>query len=191
MAKRRKTRNHKALHGTANTTSAHKKPVMDTLKEGGLLLVSALAGGGAGAAIGKHSLLIGIPVALWGVHKENKYITSTGLGLCLSNGFQQQQSTASTNGIGDEMDGFSVEEVKERVGNYFRNFGEKLYLPKAQPAPQTTNGLGADEAPTYFINPYQTSAPQLQGNDLDLSHLDRVQEQIAQMSGMGEINREF
>lgn len=191
MAKRRKTRNHKALHGTAHTASTHKKPVVDTLKEGGLLLVSALAGGGAGAAIGKHSLLIGIPVALWGVHKENKYITSAGLGLCLSNGFQQQQSTTTTNGIGDEMDGFSVEEVKERVGNYFRNFGEKLYLPKAQPAPQTTNGLGADEAPTYFINPYQTSTTQLQGNELDLSHLDRVQEQIAQMSGMGEINREF
>ncbi len=189
MAKRRKTRNTRALHGNASTASANKKPVTETLKEGGLMLVSAIAAGGAGAVIGKHSLLVGIPVTLFGVHKGNKYITSAGLGLCLSNGFQQQQTSAApTNGIDDEMDGFSMEEVKERVGNYFKNFSEKLYLPKNQSLP--TNGLGAsDEQPTYFINPYQN--PQLQGNDLDMSQLDRVQEQIAQMNGMGEIHREF
>lgn len=188
MAKRRK-KNYKSLHGTAATTRANKKTVMETLKEGGLMLVSAVAAGGAGAVIGKHSLLVGIPVTLFGVHKGNKYITSAGLGLCLSNGFQKQQSSSmTTNGIDDEMDGFSMEEVKERVGNYFKNFSEKLYLPKAQ-ATQPTSGLGANDQPTYFINPYQTT--QLQGNDLDLSQLDRVQEQIAQMSGFGEVHREF
>ena len=195
MAKRKKKAQTIPPTTAKVVTKETKKPILETLKEGGLILVSAIAAGGAGAAIGKHSLLIGIPVALWGIHKGNKYITSAGLGLCLSNGFQKQSTTVGD--LPDEVDGLDIAQIKKRVGNYFKGFSEKLYIPQSleqaqETAPQTTNGLGADESPTFFTNPYNTNTNKpIRSNKLDMSQLDTLQEQIAKMAGIGNIQREF
>ncbi|MDB5274466.1 MAG: hypothetical protein JWO58_2833 [Chitinophagaceae bacterium] len=187
MAKRRKKSTHKkSINGTPSISTS-KATVVSALKEGGLMLGSALLGGGAGAVIGKHSLLAGIPIVLFGAYKRNKYIASAGLGICISNGFQKPQAQ-TVSGVEEDMHGFDMDQIKERLGTYFKNFSEKLYLPQDQP----TNGIdemnGADH-PTYFINPYNNNNnPSLEG-DLDLSQLNKVQSQIAQMNGMDD--REF
>jgi len=87
----------------------------------------------------------------------------------------------------ESVEGFDMKQIaseaKDRVGTFFKNFGEKLYLSK-----ETIAGLAGDDDSnvTYFVNPYSK-------NELDMSAIDRIQEQIAQMNGAGlnEIEREF
>lgn len=196
MAQAKKKRKHKrhrhhhahALFGiSADQTTSYK----ETLKEGGLILLAAIAAGGAGAALGKHSLIAGIPLTLVGIHKKNKYIIAAGLGMTMSNGFQG--SGSSMHGTEDtNVEGFDIAQItqnaKDRVSNFFSNFKDKLYLVKSADA--GVSGLGeTDEQVSYFVNPYQGTG------ELDTSALDRVQEQIAQMnknvSGLNEIDREF
>jgi hypothetical protein len=184
--KKNKQKRHVQPSSLFGITETDKNGYVDTAKEGGLVLLAALAAGGVGAALGKHSLLAGIPVTLLGIYKKNNYITAAGLGLTLSNGFQRPGQT--TQGV----DGFDMkqiaQEAKDRVGTFFQNFREKLYLPGNESP--GTNGLGEkDEQVTYFMNPYSGTG------ELDLSAIDRVQEQIADMSkdtsGLNEIEREF
>lgn len=172
---------HQGLAGAVQQAAA--SPYMQTAKEGMLMLLAAIAAGGAGAALGKHSFAAGIPVTLLGVHKQNKYVIAAGLGLVMSNGFQKQSQSIT---VDESVEGFDIKQIaseaKERVGTFFKNFGEKLYLPK-----ETINGLaGNDDQVTYFVNPFSTK-------ELDMSAIDRIQEQIAQMNGAGlsEIEREF
>lgn len=184
--KKNKNRNNKqSLSGTSGATA---NPLLITAKDGGLILVSALLASGAGAALGKHSFLMGLPVFFLGVHKKNPYIMAAGMGLTLSNGFQKPASAATTT---QGVDGFDFKKIasdaRDRVGTFFENFKEKLYLSKAQPAETTTEGLGEDQV-TYFVNPYSNK-------ELDMSAIDRIQEQIAQMNQSGaaglEVDREF
>jgi hypothetical protein len=189
-AKKRNAKKNNSLFGIEGVTT-----YVDTAKEGGLILLAAIAAGGAGAAIGKHSLVVGVPLTLVGIHKKNNYLIAAGLGLTLSNGFQKPGQT--TQGV----DGFDVkvmaEQAKDRVGTFFQNFREKLYLSPATPG-STTNGLGeGEEQVTYFMNPYSGTG------ELDMSAIDRVQEQIAEMNknvagmdereveGLNEAEREF
>jgi hypothetical protein len=176
----------KKSQGLAGTVKA-ATPYLQTTKEGLLMLLAAIAAGGAGAAIGKHSFLAGIPVTLIGVHKQNKYVIAAGLGLVMSNGFQKQ-GTATETASTESVEGFDFKQIsadaKDRVGTFFKNFGEKLYLSK-----ETIAGLAGDDDVTYFVNPYSKK-------ELDMSAIDRIQEQIAQMnksgtSGLSEVDREF
>lgn len=184
--KNKKQQGH-ALFGTAQVM---EHPVAQTVTKGGLMLLTAIAAGGAGAALGKHSLLAGIPVTLVGFHKKNPYIIAAGLGLTLSNGFQNKTATPVQG-----VDGFDLkqiaEQAKDRVGTFFKNFSEKLYIGKAEPSAATA-GLAGDnkeEQVTYFVNPYN------EAKELDMSAIDRIQEQIAEMSGgmnaVEEVEREF
>lgn len=182
-SKRRKSRASKKQSSLFGLTDTAKNSYMDTAKEGGLMLLAAIAAGGAGAAIGKHSLIAGVPLTLIGIHRKNKYLIAAGLGLTLSNGFQKPDQSTSTQGV----EGFDMkmlaQEAKDRVGTFFQNFKEKLYL-----APSGTAGLGEDEQVTYFVNPHSSK-------ELDMSAIDRVQEQIADMNrnvnGLNETDREF
>lgn len=151
--------------------------VKDTTVETMLTVASAFGGSIAGAAIGRPSFWVGLPIIVIGVAIRNKYVALGGAGMCLANGFQPKVDT-QTSGIDDEVDGFDMEQVKNRVGNYFKSFSEKLYLSKPK-EDTTTYGLG--ETPTYFINPYNT---QIEGTgEVDMSQLDRVQQEIANMGG--------
>ena len=94
-------------------------------------------------------------------------------------------ASSGTNGItDDEMDGFSIDAVKDRAKSYFQSLGQRLYLP--MPKQETTNGLAGDEV-NYFVNPYTR-----QNEMLDMSELDKVQSQVAQMNGasMGDFEEE-
>jgi len=184
--KRKHRHHHHALFGvTAGQTASYK----ETLKEGGLILLAAIAAGGAGAALGKHSLLAGIPLTLVGIHKKNKYVIAAGLGMTMSNGFQG--SGSSVNGTEENVEGFDIAQItknaKDRVSTFFSNFKDKLYLVHGGDG---VSGLGeTEEQVSYFVNPYKGTG------ELDTSALDRIQEQIAQMnknvSGLNEIDREF
>jgi hypothetical protein len=192
--KKAKRKSKKGLAGVAQAGAANQGYAV-TAKEALFMLAAAIAAGGAGAAIGKHSFFAGIPVTVFGVHKQNKYIIAAGLGLVLSNGFQKQAATAATTttttdtASAESVEGFDfkliAEQAKDRVGTFFKNFGEKLYLPKSEGS--TTEGLGDDQV-SYFVNPYSNK-------ELDLSAIDRIQEQVAQMSqptyGLNETDREF
>jgi hypothetical protein len=182
--KRRKGKRSKKHGGLSGFTGAVSKgKVFDTLKQAGLMLVAGIAGGGAGAAIGKNSLFIGIPVAIAGVYIDNKYIMAAGLGLAVSN----VPATKSSNVSG--VNGFDFKQIaqdaKDRVGEYFENFKEKLYIPASGSA---TNGLHGGEDVKYFINPYNNK-------DLDLSAMERIEEQVAVMNqgtdGLFDIDREL
>ena len=188
-----KTKHSQAHQGTAlfGTAQIMEHPIAQAITKGGLVLLTAIASGGAGAALGKHSLLVGIPVTLFGFHKKNPYLIAAGLGLTLSNGFQNQSKATAP-----AIDGFDVkqmaEQAKDRVGTFFKNFSEKLYISKAEP--NVIAGLAGDtkeEQVSYFVNPYSTK-------ELDMSAIDRIQEQIANMnegtSGLNaleESEREF
>jgi hypothetical protein len=181
---KRKNRKHRGLHGVTKAVNSGR--AIDALKEGGLILLAGIAASGAGAAIGKHSLLVGIPVTIAGAYAKNKYIMAAGVGLALSNGFQRA-TTSSVSGV----DGFDIKQIaqdaKDRVGTFFENFKEKLYIP-ATTLDTGTDGLGANDGARYFINPYSAK-------ELDLSELERVEQQVAAMnqgtSGLEDIDREF
>lgn len=185
--RRRKNKKQKQSGALFGTSQVMEHPVAQTVTKGGLMLLTAIAAGGAGAALGKHSLLAGIPVTLVGFHKKNPYIIAAGLGLTLSNGFQNQNKTVQG------VDGFDMkqiaEQAKDRVGTFFKNFSEKLYIGKAEQTPTAgLEGGNNEEQVTYFVNPYN------EAKELDMSAIDRIQEQIANMSSMNaveEIEREF
>ena len=183
---KRKAKKQTGLQGI--TKSVNTGRVTTTLKEGGLMLLAAIAAGGAGAAIGKHSLALGIPVTLAGAYKKNPYIIAAGLGLAMSNGFQNATKTSTTtNGV----NGFDIKEIaqgaKDRMSTFFDNFKEKLYLP-ATTAPSATDGLGENDNVRYFINPYGTK-------ELDLSAMDRINAQVNAGAGTSgfddDTDREF
>src|SRR5688572_22125333 len=92
--------------GEVSSSSSSKNPsVKETAKESGLALLSAIGGTGVGAALGRHSLLPGLVVFVWGIHKKNPYITAAGLGLSLSNGFQRPGQPVQG------MDGFDIKQI--------------------------------------------------------------------------------
>lgn len=180
--KRKKGKKNKKRGGLSGFTGAVSKgKALDALKEAGLLLVAGIAGGGAGAAIGRNSSFLGIGTTLAGSYFKNQYLMAAGLGLAVSN-------VPATKSNVSGVDGFDFKQIaqdaKDRVGQYFDNFKEKLYIPASG---STTNGLQGNDV-KYFINPYS-------GNDLDLSAMDRVEEHVAAMNqgtdGLNDIDREF
>jgi hypothetical protein len=188
MAKAKNKNGKQELSGTGQAAA---NPYAQAGKDGGLMLIAAILASGAGAAIGKHSFFAGLPLTFLGVYKKNPYIIAAGIGLTISNGFQIPATAATTQTTTEGIDGFDIKKIatdaKNRVGTFFDNFKEKLYLPKSKPS-ETTEGLGDDQV-TYFVNPYNNK-------ELDMSAIDRVQEQIAQMnksgtSGLNEVDREF
>jgi hypothetical protein len=179
--KKSKSKKQKQKYGLAGVNEVMAHPMAQTAMKGGLVLLAAVAAGGAGAALGKHSLLAGVPVTLIGFHKKNPYLIAAGLGLTLSNGFQNKsKSTAPIQGV-DGLDFKQLaEEAKDRVGTFFKNFSEKLYLSSAASGTSGLTGNDKEEQVTYFVNPYSRT------KEIDMSAIDRIQEQIAGMQGSGE-----
>lgn len=158
------------------------------------LAISLLAAAGANVAgaiiFGKYSAFASAPLIGLGIWKKNLYLASAGAGMLVAAGYQTPLAAPAAdtpaNGIDDsEMQGFDLAKIgqgmKERAGNYFKHFAEKLHLPiKAAPPADAVNGLnGEDDKATYYISPSQFG-------QLDLSELDKVQKEVEAISGMGE-----
>ncbi|MDQ3073031.1 MAG: hypothetical protein M3Q97_07205 [Bacteroidota bacterium] len=135
---------------------------------------TVLGGVVGGLLVGKLSFYTGIGLTAFGLYKKNQHLALAGTGMMLTPHIPVSKQAA--------VNGFDVKQItegaKERVSAYFKNFSEKLYLGKSNPNSSTTiSGLHGSDPVTYFISPYGSNA-----DSLDMSALDRVQEQIAQMN---------
>ena len=164
-------------------------PLKQAALQGGLLLLTGVAAGGAGAAMGKMSLLASLPLMLLGAMRDNKYLMAAGLGLAVgvgAKGVNDQMASPSMQGFDFKQTSM---EATERAKNYFRHFADKLFIPKATAQTSTVSGIESEPV-NYFINPYSGDS-----NRLDLSELDKWQVQIARMAapveGIEDIQREF
>lgn len=172
-APKRRRRKSRSLFGIATTSG--KPNTGAALKETGLNLLALGGGGVAGAAIGKNSLLIGLPLTFYGYYKKNPLISSAGMGLILCNGFQSATQSVVPSQNTNSVEGLDMKQIaagaKERVNTFIRNFSEKLYLK-----PVSLNSLNGTDQVSYFMTPFSGTS------GIDMSDLDRIQVQIAEMS---------
>lgn len=148
----------------------------------------ALAGGNVVGSIllGSHALIPSAVALGVGIMRKNIYWTMAGAGMFLANGYQSKTPTSTqpgTSGVDEGLDLANLDKIKERAKNYLSTFAEKLYLP-APNMDAAVNGMngedGKDEV-SYYMNPFAPNKGQL-----DLRELDKIQANIAQMSGTAE-----
>lgn len=146
-----------------NTKNDFKNSAIETGKD---LIVGVVGGGFVGAGIGKPSLLIGIAITGVGHYMDNRLITSFGMGMMASNGFQNK-SLKGVNGI---------EDMKERLNTYKNSFMEKTYVDKIKALKQgktkATDGVGEVQ---YFTYPQNL----LEGATDEYDALNRIENHIA------------
>lgn len=156
-----------------------KNTFIETAKD---VVVGAVGGGLAGAAIGKPSLLVGLGTSLVGHYVGVPMATSFGLGMMATGGYQI--GSGMVNGLS------GVEGVKERVKAFTENLKQRLYLDKIikkkASTDEATNGMGSVQ---YF------KYPKNETQELDMGSLDNIEQEIArlgeqyerkQMSGMSD-----
>ena len=163
MKKKSKYKRKRGLHGTDTAKGTTHNVKATAIQTGKDLLIGVIGGGIAGAVIGKPALLIGVGVTGYGHYANKPTLTTFGIGMMASSGFN-----SGTNGV----DGFSVEDVKTRVMNFKDSFTSKLFLDKfiKPKTEETANGIGAVQ---YYDYPQENK-------ELDLSALDRLQAQVVQ-----------
>lgn len=156
----------KFLQGFTQTLDTKSNIQNSLLETGKDLIIGVVGGGFAGAAIGKPSLLIGIAITGTGHFMNNRLLTSLGMGMMASNGFQSK----SLKGV----DG--VEDMKERLNTYKKSFLEKTYIDKIKAIQQgktkATDGVGEVQ---YFTYPQNL----LEGANDDFEILNRIENHIA------------
>ncbi len=149
-----------------------KNSVAESLKD---LVVGAVGGGLAGAAIGKPSLIIGLGTSLIGHYMGSPLATNFGLGMMASGGYQIGSGAVSGTATPEGLEG-----AKERVKDFGANLKQRFYLdkilpPKAAAAKEeSTNGMGNVQ---YFNYPSQTTEGVDKG--IDMSALDNLEKEIA------------
>jgi hypothetical protein len=134
------------------------------------LIIGVVAGGFTGAMIGRPSLLAGILVTGAGHYIDNRLLSTFGIGMMASNGFQSK----GVQGV-DGMEG--LDGVKERVMAYKDNFLQKTYIDKVKSLTKKKAISGLDDV-QYFSYP-----DNLLGSNDDFDALNRLENQIVN-SGM-------
>ncbi len=159
-----------AIASELETKGNAKNSAIESVKD---LVVGAIGGGIAGAAVGKPSLLVGFGTSLIGHYMGSSLATSFGLGMMASGGYQIGQG--AVNGTG--MSGFDG--AKERMKAFGQNIKQRLFLDKIiKPKDQKdegTNGMGNVQ---YFKYP--------QSDTLDMGALDNIERQIAESGSQYE-----
>ena len=159
----------KFLEGMTQTLETKNNVQNSLLETGKDLIIGVVGGGFVGAAIGKPSLLIGIAITGTGHFMNNRLLTSLGMGMMASNGFQ----TKSLKGI-EGVDG--IEDMKERLNTYKKSFMEKTYFDKIKTLQKgkskATDGFGEVQ---YFTYPQNL----LEGANDDFEVLNRIENHIA------------
>lgn len=159
---------------TQDTKGNVKNSLMETGKD---LLIGVIGGGVAGAVIGRASLILGAGVTLASYYFGSREATMFGVGMMAANGFQKM--TGTVNGP-EDLEG--LDGVKDRLLTFKDSFSQKLWLDKIikkKPAAKPTNGLGEVQ---YFTYPQQESLPVGEVGEVDLSALDKIEEQIKQQA---------
>lgn len=177
--RRRKRRKKGGFSGFAGVMEAPKQIEQKHLIIG---VLSAIGGNIIGAGLGKYSFWGGALVSGIGVATKNMYLSAAGAGMLVNT---INKTTSGTNGIEDEeMEGLSMDGAKERVKQLFDNYKNRLMLKSGN---EPVNGLGDTEGQVrFFHNPYEASK-----SSLDLSQLDRIQEQVAALNetnGLADID---
>lgn len=152
------------------TLPTNRNIANSAIETGKDLLIGVVAGGFSGAAIGRPSLLAGIVVTGVGHYLDNRLLSSFGIGMMASNGFQSK----GVQGV-DGMEG--LDGVKERVSAYKNNFLQKTYIDKVK-AIAKRKGIGGLDDVQYFSYP-----DNLLGSNDDFDALNRIENQIVN-SGM-------
>src|SRR4051812_32823658 len=93
------------------------KPV---LQSQGAIIASTFTGAFAGALMGKPSLYSGLATAILGCVAKMPVVTSLGMGMVVSGGYQ----------FASGLNGAPVAGVKERVKAFGEDFKQRLYLDK-------------------------------------------------------------
>jgi hypothetical protein len=168
MGKRKKIKKSKvsqarvmALLQPLSTKGDIKNSGIETLKSLGF---GVIGGGVAGAAVGKSSLAWGALTTFAGHFAQSAPLTSFGLGMMASGGYQIGQGAVN----GGEVSG--LEGAKERVKAFTSNLKERMYLDKIMRKDEGTSGLGAVQ---YFKYPGGES------QQIDMGSLDNIEQQIA------------
>ena len=163
-----------------------KNTAIETLKD---VVIGVVAGGVAGSAIGRASLVIGAAVTGLGHYYKSRLASVFGVGMMAANGFQQtdEQMKGTTK---DGLEG-TLEGAKERVMNFKDSFSQKLFLDKIlkskkqEEKKDDTKGVGDVQ---YFTYPENKELGEGSQQELDLTALDRLEKQIAE-SGKNFVKR--
>src|ERR1051326_384037 len=153
-----------------------KATAIETVKD---VVVGIIAGGLTGAAIGRPSLGIGLLVTGFGHYKENRLISTFGIGMMAANGFQS--GSKEVNGLG------IVDSAKARLMNFKDSFTQKLYLDKIIKKKEENGTEGVGEV-KYFLYPGSENE-QAEGL-VDLSALNMLESQIVKSAVEHERNNE-
>ncbi|MCC7303083.1 MAG: hypothetical protein IT233_10620 [Bacteroidia bacterium] len=150
-----------------------KNSAIETLKD---VVVGVVVGGVAGSAIGRASLIVGAAITGLGHYYKNHLASIFGVGMMAANGFQGNTEMKGTPKEG--LEGV-IEGAKDRVMAFKDTFSQKLYLDKVmkkkEEKKETTNGVGEVQ---YFTYPENKELGQ--GQELDLTALDKLEKQVAQ-----------
>jgi hypothetical protein len=154
---------------TLPTKGDIKNSAIETGKD---LVIGVIAGGFAGAAIGRPSLIVGFLTSGIGHYLDNKLLTSAGLGMMASNSFMPK-TMQGFEGI-EGLEG--LEGVKERLQAFKETLTYKTYLDKVKALnvgkPKAISGMGEVQ---YFSYP----SNMLEGASDDLAFLNQIENQIA------------
>ncbi len=169
----RNVRRKSALSGLTQpleTKGNLKNTAIETVKD---LVAGVLAGGIAGAAIGRASLVVGTVITGIGHYTKSRLASIFGVGMMASNGFQKSGDQVS--GTDDKEKGV-VDGVKDRLTAYKESFMQKLFLDKilkkkqASTSGDGTSGIGEVK---YFVYPGNKN------KELDMSELERIEKAVA------------
>jgi len=155
-----------------------KNTAIETLKD---VVIGVVAGGVAGSAIGRASLLIGAAVTGLGHYYKSRLASVFGIGMMAANGFQQTDSQMKGTPKGG-LEG-ALEGAKERVMNFKDTFTQKIYLDKImkpkeeKKTDESTKGIGEVQ---YFTYPEKKELEGATEKELDLTALDRIEKQVAE-----------
>jgi hypothetical protein len=141
-----------------------KNSALEMLKTG----VLGVAGAGAGAVIGKPSLLLGLGVIMAGHYYKSNKLTAIGTGMLASGAYKAAKGVDGTEVAG--LDG-----AKERLKAFGKDLKERLYIDKIKniiskkkPEKENTGTDGLGEV--QYFNP---------NNAIDnMAGLDAIEEEI-------------
>ena len=151
----------------------------ETLSQTGMDALAGVAGGAAGAAFGRLSLVAGAVVNAIGNYFKNRFASVFGTGMMASGTLQLVESINGT-----EKKKSFFEQIKERLVNYKNAISQKLFLdklpfgkkenssPTTVEIPQTTAGMGEVQ---YFAPPAENLLGEgMQENDILKQYTDQI-----------------